>query len=151
MDVLVRPISADDRDRWAVLFEAYREFYELAADSNVVDRVWSWIVDPTHEVNAQVAVHGDELVGIAHYRSFARPSAGTTGLYLDDLFTAPEARGRGVGRALISSLSELAAAEGHSVLRWITAESNATARALYDRVATQTEWVTYDVPSNRSA
>ena len=53
-------------------------------------------------------------------------------------------RGQGVARALIGRVSELAAEEGCSVVRWITAESNTTARALYDKVAVQTNWVTYD-------
>ena len=96
-------------------------------------------------MNALVAVAGTDLVGLAHYRRFARPSSGTEGLFLDDLFTAPDARGLGAGRALLGHLSGLAEREGRSVVRWITAEDNSRARALYDSTAVATKWVTYDM------
>ena len=147
MDVEVRAVTASDRDDWAALFAAYREFYDLAPDARIVDRVWSWIMDGDHEVNALIATSGGRAVGIAHYRRFARPSMGTTGIYLDDLFTHSDNRGGGIGRALIRELSELAARNGDSVVRWMTSESNATARLLYHRVATQTQWITYELPA----
>ena len=62
-----------------------------------------------------------------------------------DRFTSSDARGRGVGSALLTRLAEIARDEGATVVRWITAGDNTTARSLYDRVATQTPWVTYDL------
>ena len=142
----VRPATATDEERWSELFTAYREFYRLPADADVVRRVWLWVIDPEHEMSALVAEVDGQVVGIADYRRFARPSTGTTGLWLDDLFTDPAVRGHGVGRALIAALQEKAAAEGLSVVRWITAEDNQTAQALYDTLAARTTWVTYDAP-----
>ncbi len=81
---------------------------------------------------------------LADLRRFARPSSATTGLYLDDLFTAPDP-GAASRPALLHEAAATAAAEGASVVRWITAEDNATARAVYDRVAAATPWVTYDM------
>ena len=147
MSVTVRAVVAADVDQWRDLYSAYREFYALAPDSAVVDRVWSWIQDDAHETGALVAVDSEgTLGGLAHYRRFARPSSGTTGLWLDDLFTRPDLRGGGVGRALIDAVSQIAADENLSVVRWITNENNATARRLYDTMATATKWVTYDRP-----
>jgi GNAT superfamily N-acetyltransferase len=143
--VEVRAARPEDRAEWARHFRAYREFYRLPADEQVVDRVWEWIGDDRSEVNALVALVDGRIAGIAHYRAFARPSTGTTGLYLDDLYTDEGARGAGVGRALIRTLEQLAEREGHTVLRWITAEDNARARRLYDSVAGATRWVTYDL------
>ena len=142
--VTVRPLLPDDRRRWAELFRGYRDFYRLAPDEAVVERVWAWTQDPEHETSGLVALHGDRIVGLAHWRPFARPSTGTVGLWLDDLFTDPDVRGRGVGRALVAHLRDLAAQRGCSVVRWITADDNATAMRLYDDVATRTRWVTYD-------
>src|SRR3954466_15727846 len=122
--VVVRPIEQGDQAAWEELFHAYRTFYEYDEEQDVVDRVWAWIHDATHETNALVALVDDEVVGFAHHREFARPSSGKRGLYLDDLFTAPEVRGRGVGRALITRLGELAAERGMNKVRWITAEDN---------------------------
>ena len=71
-------------------------------------------------------------------RAFARPASGTIGLYLDDLFTDPRARRRGVGAALLDASAALAAQRGASLVRWITDGDNATARALYDQHALAT-------------
>jgi GNAT superfamily N-acetyltransferase len=143
--VSVRAVEASDYAQWAELYRGYRDFYALSPDGSVVERVWTWINDGTSEVNAFVATAGGRLVGLAHYRRFARPSAGSVGIYLDDLFTDSSARGCGVGRALLRELSALADREGCSVVRWITSEDNAPARRLYDATATPTKWITYDL------
>lgn len=144
MTMSVRPVTEPDEAAWRELFRGYREFYRLPESETVVSRVWSWLMDPAHESRGFVAESGGRVVGIGNYRAFARPSTGTTGLWLDDLFTHPESRGTGAGRAILDRLAELAAAEGHSVVRWITAEDNQRAQALYDTAATRTHWVVYD-------
>ena len=149
-DLEVRKPRPDEFAAWAALFGAYRAFYRLDADDSVIERVWSWINDDAHETNALVAVlqtgpAPGKVVGLGHYRRFARPSTGTTGLWLDDLFTAGGHRGAGIGRRIIEQLREHAAAQDLSVVRWITAHDNVTAQRLYDTVATRTSWVTYDV------
>ena len=63
--------------------------------------------------------------------------------YLQDLFTAPEARGRGAGRALIEAVYERANSAGASRVYWLTHESNATARALYDTLADRPGFIQY--------
>ncbi len=143
--VVVRPVEPADQPAWAKLFAAYRDFYELDEDPEVVDRVWAWIRDEGHEVNALVAEIDDDVVGFAHHRRYARPAEGGSGLFLDDLFTAPSARGRGVGRALIGRLAEMAREQGCAKVRWVTAADNHHAQRLYDDLAERTDWVTYDL------
>jgi hypothetical protein len=46
---------------------------------------------------------------------------------------------------LIDAVMAQAHAQGHSVVRWITAADNARARGLYDKVAQAGDWVTYDI------
>ncbi len=140
----IRPVQASDREMWQPLFEGYREFYRLTPNAAVVDRVWGWVTDDDHDVRGLVAELDGDVVGIAHYRRFARPSSGTVGLWLDDLFVDPQCRGNGVAGHLIGELQRLADADGLSVVRWITAQDNDRARALYDQVATATHWVVYD-------
>ncbi|NNC11059.1 GNAT family N-acetyltransferase [Planctomonas sp. JC2975] len=141
----VRGIESRDRERWRELFAAYRAFYELAPDEAVLSTVWGWLADADHEVRGLVAVDDtDRPVGIAHVRTFARPSTASAGLFLDDLFTDPAVRGRGIGRALIDAVARLAAEEGSTKVRWITAATNTRARALYDSVAS-VDWVVYDL------
>lgn len=141
----VRPVTIDDYAQWQGLYTAYAAFYQVDQTPDMRARVWSWLMDPAHEVNGLVAEQGGSLIGLAHYRPYARPLSASTGGFLDDLFVANAARGMGAGRALIAALSDIGRAKGWSVLRWITADSNQTARALYDQVATQTPWVTYDI------
>ena len=147
--ISVRDVADADRAAWAEHFRGYRDFYRLPPDEEVVARVWACLRDSDGEVRGLVAHDGDEIVGIAHYRRFANPSSGSHELYLDDLFTAPAARGRGAGRAMIEHLAALAAGEGLTGVSWITADDNHTARRLYDSVATATHWVTYELKPPR--
>jgi len=143
----VRPLERADREEWGRLYAGYADFYGVASDETHRDLVWGWLMDETHPSSGLgYSDSTGALVGIAHYRAFPRPLSGTTGCYLDDLFVSASSRGQGAARALIERLGELAAERGWSVVRWITAESNATARQLYDRIAQQTAWVTYDMP-----
>ena len=143
--VTVRELAAADREAWQALYAGYGEFYETPLHDEKAVLVWSWIIDDAHELECLVAVDGEgTLAGLAHYRSFTRPLDGSKGIYLDDLFVAPEARKQGVARALIEGVAEVGRRRKASVLRWTTAEDNEAARALYDQVAEKTAWVTYD-------
>lgn len=142
--VTVRAVEAADEERWKELFRRYREFYRLPPSAEIVTRVWGWLMDPTHECRALVAVLDENIVAIADFRSFSRPISGSRGIWLDDLFTDPEVRGRGAARALIARLTAIAEVEGGTVVRWITSSDNRQAQILYDNVATRTDWVTYD-------
>ncbi|MCX7686033.1 MAG: GNAT family N-acetyltransferase [Acetobacteraceae bacterium] len=148
----MRIVQAAPRHRagWGRLFAGYAAFYGVAQTEAMRETVWGWILDPSQEVKALLAEAQDgEPVGLAHYRAFARPLRASRGLFLDDLFVDPAWRGQGVADALLAALAERAAAEGCDVVRWITAEDNLRARAVYDRVAQATRWVTYDMPPAR--
>src|SRR5699024_104774 len=106
--IQVRAVRSDDRVGWQVLFEGYRNFYGFDPSSAVVDRVWNWLIDPGHECSGMLVEIDGVIVGLAHYRRFSRPSTGTIGLWLDDLFTEPTLRGQGIGRALIAELNSIA-------------------------------------------
>ena len=141
----VRPVASSDRAAWGVLYEGYAGFYGVDQTDDMRDRVWGWLMDAGHEVNGFVAEQDGVLVGLAHYRPFARPLAAATGGFMDDLFVSPAARGTGAAAALIDTVKAEGIKRGWSVIRWITADDNARARGLYDKIATQTAWVTYDI------
>ncbi|ORI15809.1 GNAT family N-acetyltransferase [Rhodococcus sp. 1168] len=145
----IRLLAADDETRWRVLFREYRAFYKLPESEIVVSRAWGWFMDPQHECKSLVAAVDGNIIGFAHHRRFSSPYTGTTGIFLDDLFTDPAIRGRGVGRALIGRLTEMAAAEDRAVVQWVTAEDNHQAQALYDTLAMRTSWVTYEAEPSR--
>lgn len=150
MTLEIRRVVDTDEAPWSALYAGYRAFYRLDADTEAVRRTWEWVSQEQHGLSGLVAVLDGSVVGLANLRRFARPSTATIGLYLDDLFTAPDARGAGVATALLREAAAIADAEGASVVRWITATDNATARRLYDAAASATAWVTYDMkPSAR--
>jgi GNAT superfamily N-acetyltransferase len=144
--IRVRDLAAGDRAAWQELYAGYGEFYETPLSENKAERVWGWLMDPDYEAFGLVAVDEDDRpIALAHYRQFARLLADGTGIYLDDLFTSAAARGQGAGTALIRRLETIARERGAGLVRWITAAANVTAQRTYDRLATRTTWVTYDL------
>lgn len=142
----IRSVELGDEAGWKKLFRAYRDFYKYAPDEDVVAQIWDWIFDDSRVTQALVAADANnEVVGIANIRVFPRNLVAGKALWLDDLFTLPELRGKGVARALLDALKDKANAEGYNAVRWITAEDNSQARELYDKVAQKTVWVTYDL------
>ena len=144
--VRVRELEQRDRVEWQQLYAGYGDFYATPLSDEKADRVWAWLMDPSYEAFGLVAVDADDApIAIAHYRQFARLLADGIGIYLDDLFTAANARGTGAGTALINRLEEIARERGAGVVRWITANDNFVGQKLYDRLASRTMWVTYDL------
>ena len=146
MTVKIRPPRETDRAEWDTLYQGYATFYKVAQTPQMRDTVWSWLFDPAQQSEGLVAEAPDgRLIGLTHFRPFARPLSATTGGFLDDLFVSPDARGSGAADALIDAVKAEGARRGWSVIRWITAEDNYRARGVYDRLAERTKWLTYDI------
>jgi GNAT superfamily N-acetyltransferase len=147
MSLRIGPAEPRHRGDWDRLYAGYAAFYGVPQTAGMRDTVWGWILDPAHEVEALIAEdEAGRAVGLAHLRRFARPLRAAHGGYLDDLFVEPEQRGRGVADALLAACAALGRERGWNVIRWITAEDNARARAVYGRCASLTAWRTYDIP-----
>lgn len=141
----IRPLAPADRPDWEALYAGYAAFYKIDQTTEMRATVWGWLMDAGHEVNGLIARKDGIAVGITHFRPYARPLAATIGGFLDDLFVCETARGSGAAEALIRAVEAEGRARGWSILRWITAEDNARARALYDRIAAHTAWQTYEI------
>ena len=145
-ELTIRAAWPDDEAEWRELFRAYGVFYETEFSDEVLEAVWWQLLDDGSGVNALVAELDGTVVGLAHYRSHPDTFTGGRDWFLDDLFVDPEVRGAGVATALIEHLIGLArASEPAGSLRWITADDNARAQRVYDRIAKKTSWVTYEV------
>jgi len=143
----VRAPHDDDLRRWRELYRAYADFYRTPQPEAAAQQVWAWIHHPDHELNCLLAAdETGHIAGLAHYRAFARPLSASTGCYLDDLFVDPAHRGSGAADALLIELRRIARTNGWSVIRWTTAHDNTRAIATYNRHATRTDWLTYDMP-----
>lgn len=146
MTITIRPPKPSDRKAWDVLYKSYAAFYKVTQTEAMRDTVWSWLMDEANDVNGLVAVDtADALLGLTHFRPFARPLSASTGGFLDDLFVSLDGRGQGVADQLIQGVRDHGTKHGWTVVRWITAEDNYRARALYDRMAEKTKWATYDM------
>lgn len=144
MNVTVRPLVAADQEQWLALWHGYLTFYETAVPDDVTDLTWSRILDPEAPIHGLCADTGaGKLLGIVHYLFHPVTWAAGPRCYLEDLFTAPEARGRGAGRALIEAVYAAADARGADQVYWLTQEFNTTARRLYDQVAHVTPFIKY--------
>mgnify|MGYP000666345929 CR=1 FL=1 len=110
------------------------------------DRVFGWLMDAHHSSNGLVAENpAGKLIGLTHYRPFVSCLGARTNCFLDDLFVDPDARGSGAADALIHAVADVARDKGWPVVRWITADDNYRARGVYDKRATRTMWITYDL------
>ena len=123
-----------DKNEWRVLFDGYADFYSVVMNDEIADRVWHWLLDPTHVLEGLLTRESTGLaVGIAHVRACPRPLGGGDVGFLDDMFVLPEARGSGAADALLAALGDLADTRGWPSIRWITQHFNARGRAFYDR------------------
>jgi hypothetical protein len=117
--------------------------HAAAEPSLQAQECWSRFLDPAEPVHAVLAVSGEDTLGFAH--SLYHRSTWTAGdyCYLQDLFVADEARGRGVGRILIEHVYADAKRQGAARVYWSTHQSNHNAMLLYDRIAERSEFIQY--------
>ena len=145
-ELTIRPLEASDHAEWRRLWTDYLTFYESTVPEAVYQTTWQRLfADGDFEPRGLIALVDGEVVGIVHYL-FHRSTWSIEGnCYLQDLFTSPAARGNGVGEALIEAVRKAAAERGVTNVYWMTHETNATARRLYDRVARKTGFIEYDL------
>lgn len=144
----IRPATPADRALWDPLFDAYAAFYNTPLTDETRTTVWGWIHDPDNPFWCDLALSEDgTALGFVQYQLMHRSLGGSMVCYLSDLFTTPEARGQGIGRALIDHVLNFARSRGLPNVRWLTAEDNTTARALYDTYRPRTPFILYSIPT----
>lgn len=144
--VTVRPLEKSDHAEWRRLWTAYLTFYEATVPEDVYQTTWSRLFTAGEfEPKGFIALVEDRPVGLVHYLYHRSCWSVVNNCYLQDLFTDPDIRGKGVGAALIEAVRQEAAGVGVTNVYWMTRETNATARKLYDRVARRTGFIEYDL------
>ena len=145
--LLVRPLHRDDYDQWRPLWDGYNAFYGRTGPTELPEAVtattWARFLDEREPVRALVAESEGRLAGLAHYLFHRSTNRIEPVCYLQDLFTAPELRGRGVGRRLIEAVYRQAHDAGARRVYWQTHTANAAGRALYDRLARHSGFIVY--------
>lgn len=147
MPVLVRAVTPADYDQWLPLWEGYNAFYKrvgpTAVPIEVTKLTWQRFFDAYEPVYALVAEENGNLTGLVHYLFHRNTIMVGPVCYLQDLFTDPALRGKGVGKALIEAVYAKAHEAGSPRVYWHTHETNATARKLYDYVAQNSGFIVY--------
>ena len=150
MPVTTRPVTRDDFDKWLPLWLGYNAFYgregETALDPAITRMTWSRFFDPYEPVFGLVAEEGETLLGMTNFLYHRSTTLIGPSCYLQDLFTTPASRGKGVGRALIEAVAARAKEAGCQRLYWQTHTTNAAGRMLYDKVAQHHGFITYTKP-----
>lgn len=143
----IRTIEQSDYDGWRPLWDGYNAFYGRSGPTSLPEAItaatWERFFAPDEPVRAFVAEDSGTLVGLVHcvfHRSTTRLH---DVCYLQDLFTAEQVRGQGIGRRLIETVYEAAKAKGCSRIYWQTQAGNEAGRALYDKVATHNGFIVY--------
>lgn len=143
----VRAVLPEDFDAWQGLWDGYNAFYgregATALLPQITQTTWARLFDDEEPVHALVAEDSGALVGLAHYLFHRSTTHLEPICYLQDLFTSPGARSRGIGRALIEAVYEKAIAAGSARVYWQTHETNSTAMVLYDQVAERSGFLVY--------
>ena len=121
----VRPAQQSDVDRIHRLIVDLAT-YERAADQvrSTPDQLRDALFGPQPAAYALVAEQDGEVVGFAlYFRNFSTWE-GVHGIYLEDLYVAPEHRGGGLGKALLVALAEIAVQRGYARVEWAVLDWN---------------------------
>ena len=142
---MIRKLEQKDKENWTKLYKGYANFYKVPMNTRILETLWSWIQDENHDVKAICFELDSQIVGIAHYRTMARPIKGQYIGFLDDLYVEPDFRGQKIAQKLISHLKSLSKANNWQGVRWITHSSNQNAKKLYDKIANNTGFELYEL------
>jgi GNAT superfamily N-acetyltransferase len=144
---LIAALQPGDKARWLELWGAYQEFYRTELPPEATEATW------TRLHNGRIGGLGardrtGELVGLVHFLFHEDTWSHQSACYLQDLFVEPAARGHGCARQLIEAVAAAAKSAGASPPYWLTHETNATARKLYDRLASNLGFIQYVYQGN---
>jgi GNAT superfamily N-acetyltransferase len=146
-EIEIAPVSPAEYESLLPLIAAYQRFYEVGEIDTERNRTFfRRFLAPSDDGLLLGARDEGELIGYAClYWHFSSLSAAESVL-MNDLFVSEEARGRGVGRALIEASADIARERGAAHLEWATAPDNLTAQRLYDSTgAERSEWIQYEL------
>ena len=143
MNLNIRELKETDKDRWLELWAGYLEFYKSNLSPEQTEFTWKRLINNEQKMYGFVAENESGVIGFTH--CLFRPSTWTETdyCYLEDLFVDPNIRGKGVGRALMNRVVELAKEKNSKRVYWTTQEFNKTARVLYDSITSVSEFVQY--------
>jgi GNAT superfamily N-acetyltransferase len=144
MTIEVQQVSEAHKEGWLAMWQGYLTFYKEDLPAEQTELTWQRLLDPAFNMHGFVAIHDGLVVGLTNYSWTNSSWDAAPNIYLEDLFVDENLRGGGIGRSLIDAVTHVAHAKGSKRVRWITHNTNATARRLYDQLTEVSEYVMYD-------
>ena len=142
--VAITPVRPEDHAEWRELFNGYLTFYEEQLDEATIDALFARVL--ASDIHGALARDDQgRAIGLVHWLTHASTWSIADYCYLEDLYVDATARRSGAGAALVEHVRVWAKENGAAKVYWLTAESNATARSLYDRVAERTGFIHYEI------
>jgi GNAT superfamily N-acetyltransferase len=138
MTLTIRPATPADMP---TILRFVRELAEFERAPDAVEATESMLADalfgdvPTAE--AVLAEQGGKPLGFALFFHNFSTWTGRRGLYLEDLYVTPEARGLGVGTALLRHLARIAVERGCARFEWAVLDWNEPAKAFYTKMGAE--------------
>jgi GNAT superfamily N-acetyltransferase len=143
MTLAIRPLEPRDHAQWEPLWQGYLRFYKASLAHDITETTWARLMDPAEPMHVWGAFERETLLGIVQCVFHRTTWSAKQNCYLQDLFTVPEARGKGVGRKLIEHVYAEATRIGAFRVYWQTHESNAEAQVLYNKLAERSGFIVY--------
>lgn len=141
----VRPARAQDIDTILGFIKALADFEKLGDQVRVDRALLERHMFGAHpKAEALIAERDGEPAGLAVFFHSFSTFEGRPGLYLEDLFVRPAARGQGIGRALLARLAQLAIERDCARLEWAVLDWNSPAIEFYRAIGARPmeEWIT---------
>ena len=130
---------------WIELYHKYAEYYQVDIPKDNFDLTWKWLISENYPFWGILADVDSKIVGFAHFRSLPSPLDSCEVGFLDDLFVLQEYRGKKIGYSLIEKVHQIGKSKNWPYINWITKDDNYTARTLYDKISTKTDWNFYEL------
>ena len=132
-------------EAWIELYHKYAEYYQVDVPKDNFDLAWKWLTTENYPFWGILANVDSKTVGFAHFRSLPSPLDSCEVGFLDDLFVLQEYRGKKIGYSLIEKVHQIGKSKNWPYINWITKDDNYTARTLYDKISTKTDWNFYEL------
>jgi GNAT superfamily N-acetyltransferase len=145
MGVDIRPAERTDVPALVAMAHELAEYERAPQECNLTEaQLEAALFAARPALFGHVALLGDEVVGMALWFLNFSTWRGVHGVYLEDLYVRPSARGAGVGRALLATLAQVCADRGYDRLDWWVLHWN-PARDFYHSIeaVAMDEWVPY--------
>lgn len=136
-------VTPADKAGWLPLWQAYLDFYKQDLTEALTDLTFARFLDEAESMYMVVARDQGRVIGFASFVLHRSTWAEGSYCYLEDLYVDAILRGKGIARSLIAAVAEAGKAKGAERLYWITDASNTTAQALYDKVASRTDFIQF--------